>query len=191
MTSEDNIQEFIDSVAGLEGLSDDDLGELYNYLLDDSSIEQKYVKEEEEEAEPEKKVDLRTEIGKMNLPKKLKVAMFGNASCRAILINNGNRLVQVAVMKNPKVQDKEIATFLKNPNISKAVLRLISGNRLWMKPYSNKISIISNPKTPIDIAIKWLRFVHKADLKKIARSKSIPGAVVTQAKKKLEVMSGK
>ena len=187
----------------IEGYSQDDLGELADYLdtLDDRGIPKKYFQEEgeedpleanpeesEEQEEEEKEPDLRTLIGTLNLPQKLKLALFGNALARSILIHDGNRLIQLTVLKNPKLQDKEIDLFTKNPQISKHVIRLITDRRKWIKPYHIKHNIVTNPKTPIDLAIQFLRHINESDLKKIARSKSVASAVVTQAKRKLTII---
>ena len=57
-----------------------------------------------------------------------------------------------------------------------------------MKSYSLKVALVTNPKTPGDLALKWLRYLHKADLRRIARSKNIPQVVAVNARKKLAEM---
>ncbi len=177
------MSDFMNSLRGFGNLDEAELNEILNYSQDESEkIPEKLLKETEEEVS----TDIRVLISKMKLPQKVKMGMFGNAACRAVLITNGNRLVQMSVLKNPKLQDKEVTDFAKNTNMSKAVLRTIGDNRQWMSAYEMKITLVSNPKTPLDVATKWLRYINVSDLKKIARSKNIPGAIVTQAKKRLE-----
>lgn len=190
--SSDEIKDFIASLKGM-GLSEKDFQEISEYVEGNSSdipadiFEEKISDILAEEEEPQSIKDIRTVLSQMNLPQKVKAALFGNSACRAVLILDGNKLIQQSVLKNPKITDKEIESYSKNSNIGAGVLRAIADKRQWIKPYRIKYNLVCNPKTPIDVAIRWLRFLHAADLKKIARSKSVPTAVSTQAKKKIEI----
>ncbi len=177
------MSDFMTSLRSLGNLGEEELKEILSYAQEgEEKVPEKLFKETEEEVSS----DIRVLLSKMKLPQKVKMGMFGNAACRAILIGNGNRLVQMSVLKNPKIQEKEIQDFAKNTNMSKAVLRTISDNRMWMSSYAMKFTLVCNPKVPLDVATKWLRYINATDLKKIARSKNIPGPIVTQAKKRLE-----
>ena len=194
------ILDFLQTLSHMEGLSPEDLKEMATYLAVDGDVdvqallgevhpdgeqaaEDAKILSEKENLKEEEITDLRTLISKANLPGKVKLAMFGNATCRAILITSGNKLIQLCVLKNPKIQEREIEAYSKNPNISGAVLRAISGNRQWIRSYEIKKNLVCNPKTPQDISLKWMRFLHESEIKSISRSKNIPGAVVTQARK--------
>lgn len=136
-------------------------------------------------ASEEEVKDIRAEIDDMTIPEKIKAAMLGNSTYRTILILDSNRLVQNAVLSNAQLQESEIEAFAKNKNISDGVLRTISGNRTWMKSYMLKVALVQNPKTPQDLSLKWLRFLRKNDLRKLARSKDVPNAVIVNARKRL------
>lgn len=196
----EEILDFLTTLSHMEGLSHDDLKEMASYLAVDGDLdvkkllgeddghsetaaEEAKMLSEKENLKEEEIHDIRTLIQKANLPGKVKLAMFGNATCRAILITNGNKLIQLCVLKNPKIQEREIETYSKNPNISSTVLRAIAGNRQWMRSYEIKRNLVCNPKTPQDVSLKWMRFLQFADIKNIARSKNIPGSIVTQARK--------
>ena len=135
--------------------------------------------------EKEENTDIRTLIRDMSVAQKVKLAMFGNAVCRSLLVADRNKLVQSCALRNPKLQINEVLNFAKNTNLSDAVLRTISDKKEWMKDYSIKLAIVVNPKTPPDVALRWLRFVQNADLKNIARSKNVPQIVAVNAKKRL------
>ena len=132
--------------------------------------------------------DARAELKDMTLPLRIKAAMFGDAIIRSILITDSNQLIQNAVLNNPQLRDTEIEAFSKNRNVDQNVLRMISRNRTWMKSYSIKIALVFNPKSPQDVALKWLRFLTKNDVRKLARSKNVPGAVNVAARKRLSDM---
>lgn len=132
--------------------------------------------------------DLRAQLAEMSVPQKIKLAMFGNAVCRGVLILDPGKMIQQFVLKNPKLGINEIEAFAKNPNISDFVLRTLSESKNWMRNYSLKVSIVSNPKTPGDVALKWLRYLQEGDLRRVANSKNIPQLVATTAKKRLMEM---
>ena len=64
-----------------------------------------------------------------------KLATKGTREQRAQLIRDSNRMVAVAVLSSPKVNEAEVEAFAKMANVSEEVLRIISANRSWMKHY--------------------------------------------------------
>lgn len=137
-----------------------------------------------EEEKPEK--DIRAQIQEMKIPGKIKLAMFGNAVCRGLLINDKNRLIQQFVLRNPKLTIKEVEEFSKNANLSENVLRSIADKREFIAAYQVKLGLVLNPKTPLDVSLKWIRYIQSSDLKRISKSKGIPQVVASAAKKRLE-----
>lgn len=135
--------------------------------------------------------DVRNTISKMKLPGRIKLAMFGNATARGLLIRDPNRIVQQFVLKNPRIQLRELEDFARNPNLSEQVLRTISSNAAWTKSYLVKLHLCLNPKTPSDLAVKWVKYLNQTDVRKLAKSKNVPQVVVTTARRRLEEMQKK
>ncbi len=133
---------------------------------------------------PEKE-DIRTQIANAGLPEKMKLAMFGSAIARGLLIRDANKLIQQSVLKNPKLTGQEVEAFANNPNISEQVLRLIADSRVHMKSSAVKLAMVQNPKTPIDIALKWIRYLQKPEIKEISKSRNVSQVVSTAAKRLL------
>ncbi len=174
-----------------EQLSIEELAEVESYInsvadpitsVDAESVEAEKVEEDHR--------DIRARIGDMTLPEKIKLAMFGDGTCRSILILDSNRIVPTFVLKNPKLQLSEVESFAANPNLSDAVLRQIGEGREWIKSYAVKLGLTTNPKTPPDMAIRWLRHLMKNDLKRIAKSKNVPQLIAITAKKWLQGKAG-
>ena len=128
-------------------------------------------------------VDLRARLAEMSIPGRIKLALFGNAICRALLIRDGNKLIPLFVLKNPKITLKEVEEFARNPHLADFVLRSIADSRTYMKSTQIRYNIVTNPKTPQDIALKWLRYLQAHEIKKIAKSKNLPQLIATTAKK--------
>ncbi|MCO6429637.1 MAG: hypothetical protein J5J00_02165 [Deltaproteobacteria bacterium] len=129
--------------------------------------------------------DVRAKIRDLEFPQKIKVALYGNSLCRSILISDASRLIQLCVLKNPKITLGEVEEFCKNPNVSQVVLRHVSDRREWMKEYSLKLTLVNNPKTPGDIAVKWIKYINLPDLKKLSKSKAHSNLVVNFARKRV------
>jgi hypothetical protein len=143
-------------------------------------IEEKGLDPNAENAEV---TDIRAQISAMGIPGKMKLALFGNSVCRALLIRDTNKMIQQFVIKNPKLALKEIEEFSRNQHLSDFVLRSIGDSKIWMKSNVVKYNLVTNAKTPQDIALKWLKYLQSNEIKKIAKSKNVPQLISTQAKK--------
>lgn len=143
----------------------------------------------------EKEVEERSlfeSIREMSIPQKIKLALFGNQTARTILIRDvSNKQIPMMVLSNPRITDNEIFEISKNSNMDERVLREIGSNLTWMKPYAVKLAIVSNPKVPIDVSLKWIKHIRDKDLRILGRSKGIPQTVSTQCKKILETRDKK
>ncbi len=135
--------------------------------------------------------DVRAKLSRLSVPQKIKAAMFGNEVVRNILVMDHNRIIQDFVIRNPRLMLPEVENFTKNTNISDHVLRLVSNSKAWMRYYSVKFNLVCNPKTPQDVALKWLRHMRESDLKKLSKSKGIPQLIATTAQKMVTTMQEK
>ena len=140
---------------------------------------------EEKPAEAEQKDEggaLWTKIGKMTIPQKVRLALLGNDSARAMLIHDSRRVVYMSVLKSPSLADKEIINFAKDRSLTDEVIRTIASNRDWTKLYPVRFGLCANPKCPPTMAMQFIRTLNSKDLKHMASSHDIPGYVARQAK---------
>jgi len=138
-----------------------------------------------EEEDGKDNIPLYSLIKDMKMAQKIKLAIFGNQSARAILIRDPNKLVSLFVLQNARITDNEIVEFSRNKDLGETILREIANNGTWMKSYHVKMNIASNPKVPAPLALKWLAHLHEKDLQKISKSREVPQLVSTQAKRLL------
>lgn len=153
---------------------------------DDSAITQgdgEAVISEEEAAAVLDKVKTKVPVEKMSVPAKIRAATLGDGPMRATLIRDPLKIVAVAAIKSPAVTDSEAARYAANPSLAEEVIRYISQKREWTKLYGVKVSLCRNPKTPIPESIKLLPFLREKDLTNISKSRGVPSAVVSQARK--------
>lgn len=134
--------------------------------------------------------NIRNSIQKMRIPEKIKAGLMGNSVCRAILIREPNRVIQQAVLKNPRITLTEIEELSRNTNAADHVLRTIAENKQWTSQYKVKLGLVTNPRTPQDISLKWIRYLQMNDVRNISRSKSVPSIVATIARKMVADASG-
>lgn len=138
------------------------------------------------EADEETQKSLHAMVQKMSVFEKVKLARVGNQEARALLVRDRNKLVAAAAVRSPKVTDNEVLAFAKARNVSDEVLRIIARNPDWTRSYQVKHALAANPKTPQQTAIKFLNYLQDRDLRGIMRSKDIPAAVGTHARRILQ-----
>jgi hypothetical protein len=49
-----------------------------------------------------------------------------------------------------------------------------------------KLSLVQNPKCPVALSLRFLPLLQADDLKQLARSKNVPGAVSTAARRLMQ-----
>lgn len=125
-------------------------------------------------------------IQTLSMAQKVKYALCGNKSARELLIKDRNKMVSYAVLKNPGITDDEVLRVVMTKGTTDDVLRHVARNKEWMKSYSIRLGVATNPKTPLTISIKMLDFLYEKDLAKLAKSKNIPSVLASSARKKIE-----
>jgi hypothetical protein len=143
------------------------------------------VEEHDGELDAEAQGNLFALIQKMSVMQKIKLARMGNKEARGLLVRDRNRLVAAAAIRSPKITENEVEGFAKARNLSEEVLRVISNNREWTRSYGVKLGLATNPKCPVPTSVKFLNFLYERDLRAIMKSKDVPSAVSTHARRLL------
>jgi hypothetical protein len=160
--------------------------------IDDSLIEELLAEDEAgNPVAPSQTVEQKqTQISKLSIPGKIRLATLGNAFARAMLIRDSNKQVALAAIRSPGITDNEVAKFSANRGLSDDVIRVIANNKEWTRLYGVKLNLVQNPKCPLAVSMRFLPFLHDKDLKLMAKSKGIPSALSAQAKKLMTQKSG-
>jgi hypothetical protein len=109
----------------------------------------------------------------MGVGERMKYAMKGSKSERAILIRDPNKLVSAAVLSSPKLTESEVENFAKLANVSEEILRTIGTNRGWTKNYGVVVALTKNPKTPLAVSMRFVQRLTERDLKMIALDRNL------------------
>ena len=153
--------------------------------------EDKQVKPEEEQEQEKKKLSITQQIMRLGVAKKIEWAnKKGNREVRNILLRDPNKLVQLAVIQSPRITEGEIAKVALSRTSPNEVLQHIYNNRQLMKNYQIKVNIITNPKVPVGVSMRFLSSLRMAEVKAIAKNKNVPHGLANAAKKMVEKKGG-
>ncbi len=146
----------------------------------DASVEDTHRLDEEtgEETVEEKFLPLYARLGQMTVSQKIRRAMLGDASERLLLVRDSNRLVAAAAIKSPAIQENEVVRISASRTVSEDVLRIIGLDREWTRSHQIKLNLVQNPRTPFAFSAKLIQHLREHELKSLARSKNVTGAVV-------------
>ena len=114
---------------------------------------------------------------------RMKLAMRGTREQRSQLIRDSNKLVAVAVLSSPKLNESEVESFARMANLTEDVLRIIATNRAWVKNYNVVSALTRNPKTPPALAMNFLQRLNERDIKKLALDRNVAEPVRLAARK--------
>jgi hypothetical protein len=139
----------------------------------------------ESEATKEKK-SAAGRIRDLTVPQKVRLALMGSKAERAILIKDSNKLVSRAVITSPALSDTEVMSFASNKGLPDEILAYIAKNKNWTRHYKVRLNLVTNPRTPVGFAMNFLRQLRASDLRGVARSKNVSGAISRAAKEMIK-----
>ncbi len=138
----------------------------------------------EEEIEEESRSKYQ-QLQDMPVADKIKMALTGDKEWRTLLIRESNKLVNTAVLKNPRVSEGEVLAVAKNRSASEELIRIVLLNRDWIKLYDIKKALAVHPRTPLQKAVRYMTFLSEKDLRELAKSRDVGQAIVNNAKRML------
>ena len=138
----------------------------------------------------EKRLSVLQKIARMNAAERVKAAFSGGRDERMILIRDGAKVVQNAVLASPKLTEPEVETFAAAKNVSENVLREIARSRRFMKNYNVGRNLVNNPKCPLDLSLTLIKNLMIYDLKALRSNKNVPDTIRQLAFKLYREKSG-
>ncbi|HET7785223.1 MAG TPA: hypothetical protein VFL36_04585 [Myxococcales bacterium] len=145
----------------------------------------------EERALEQKKESITQQVMKLGIAKKIEWAnKKGNREVRTVLLRDPNKLVQLAVIQSPRITEGEIAKVALSRTAPQEVLQSIYNNRQLMKNYQIKMNIVTNPKVPVGVSMRFLSTLRMAEVKAVAKNRNVSQGLATAAKKLMEKKGG-
>ncbi len=144
------------------------------------AAEEEEQEEEGEEEEFKSKYQLAQSMG---VGDKIKMALTGDKEWRSILIKDTNKLVNGAVVKNPRITEPEILAISKSAIQNDEIIRVICQNKEWTKNYEIRKALVLNHKTPLPVALRYMSSLTEKDLGAIAKSKNVSSVLSNNARR--------
>ena len=129
------------------------------------------------------KVSTIQKIARMTVAARVRTAFLGNKEDRSILVRDGSKIVQNAVLASPKLSEPEVEMFAAAKNVQENVLREIARNRRFMKSYTVIRNLVTNPRCPLDVSLTLVKNLLINDLKNLQANKNVPDTVRKVASK--------
>jgi hypothetical protein len=126
-------------------------------------------------------------IAGLTVAQRMALAMKGSREERAILIRDPNKIVGVAVLSSPKINEAEVESIAKMTSLSEELLRMIAFSRAWTKNYGVIHALVKNPKTPLAVSINFLSRLNEKDVRAISSNRNVADALRITARKKLVI----
>src|SRR5437773_11593292 len=101
----------------------------------------------------------------MTVAERIKLALRGNREARMLLSRDPNRLIRRFVLQNPRIADDEIIAIAKNRSADDELLRIVADSRDWTKNYQVRHALVTNPKTPLVLALRFVSSLHERDIR--------------------------
>ncbi len=147
-----------------------------------SALEAGTSDSEFEEEEQKKVQTFEASLAGLGVSQKIRIAMLGNSSQRAILIRDSNKLVIMSVLKSPGIAESEVIMYSKARSLPEEAVRYIANKKDWTKAYQVKLNLVNNPRTPLQDALRFLNHLRPNDIRALERSRDVPQGIINAAK---------
>lgn len=131
------------------------------------------------------RVSLQSYLSTLTVPQKVELAAKGNKEVRLILSRDPSSLVARAVANSPRISESDVVAYAGSALTNEDVIRAIAENREWSKSIRVKVLLVSNPRTPPAVAMRFLGHLPINDLNVLARNRNVPSVLRREAKRRV------
>ncbi len=124
-------------------------------------------------------------IGLMTIGEKIKLAYVGSKEERRVLVGDTNKLIGIAVLKSRSISINEVESFAAMRNLDEELYRRIANSREWMRKPAVVLTLVRNPRVPIDISLPLLKRLATRELRGVIRDRNLAPVLRTSARKLL------
>ena len=139
---------------------------------------------------PQEREVISQSLIQMTVPKKIRLALVGNQEARNVLIRDPNKVIPLAVLRNPRLSEDEVIMYAQLRSLPEDVFSAMAKHKSWIKNYQVKLGLVSNPKAPLSLALKLLDHLHDRDLQNISKSKNVSYVLARSAARLLFTRRG-
>ena len=144
--------------------------------MDESELDESELAEMAEElmqADGFSEVAIRT----LPVPIRMQLSRGAPRNLRQVLIRDPNPAVALSVLNNNAIPESELEQIASNRSVLDEVLEDISRNPRWMRKYRIVRALVSNPRTPVGLAVRLTGQLSVRDLRTLSRDRNVAEAV--------------
>ncbi|HEX9303928.1 MAG TPA: hypothetical protein VGA31_05700 [Thermoanaerobaculia bacterium] len=124
-------------------------------------------------------------VGLMTVGEKINLAYVGSKEERRVLVGDTNKLIGIAVLKSRAISINEIESFAAMRNLDEELYRRIAHSREWMRKPAVVLTLVRNPRVPLDISLPLLKRLATRELRGVVRDRNLAPVLRASAKKLL------
>lgn len=125
---------------------------------------------------------LAARLAGLSAGEKINIARRGGPGVLAELRHSPDPRVMKALLANPRLTEGTLMPVVRRETTSPEVLETIAEDRRWGARYELRRDLASNPRTPLQIALRLLPLLKKKDLRQVASGVRVPAAVRRRAR---------
>ena len=175
----------------------DEFSDLLDEAMEDQKAEvdfdelAKEAEEGEGEEEEEKRyMSRQVAIQNMGISQKVRLASLGSREDRSLLVRDPNRLVHMAAILSPKIQDADLKEFAGNKDLPKTIINYIANKKGVTRDYGMLLRLCNNPKLELAKGMRMLNHLRNNDLRTLSRSRNVNPMLAKAAKNLMQKRQG-
>lgn len=135
----------------------------------------------------ERAPSLQERLRGLSSAEQVKVARGNDVPARVMLERMYGKTVWEPILRNPRVTVPEVARIAKMGALPMPLFELIGQNSAWLRVPQVRRTLLSNPRTPMDVVDKILRIMQRSELRAIASQGIYSHAIRDKAKRLLQL----
>jgi hypothetical protein len=125
-------------------------------------------------------------LKRLNVTEKMLLAPKAERWERQVLLRDSSAQVLLALLNNPRMEDRELLELLKSVHVTSGLLQRVAKDRRWSTNYEVQVAIVRNPKTPTPLIMRLIDGLRTKDLQVLAKSSHVRESVRKAALKVYE-----
>ena len=126
---------------------------------------------------------LHDQIRAMTTSEKIRVALHGDRGARLLLLKDPNKTIHLYLLQNKRITLDEVLHIAGHRQANPEALSRIGESREWIQNPGVLAALVANPKTPTRTSIRLMRNLPQSELRRLAKSQSVPQAIAQAARK--------
>jgi len=122
------------------------------------------------------------ELETMSEDKQMAIVEVGRHRIKQLMVRSPIASVAIAVVKHPDITPDDIYKIAQDRAAHTEAIKAICTNRDYIRVYNIKLKLALNPKTPVPMAMAFVRSLRLSDLKNIAKNNSVSKILQNTAK---------